>query len=342
MAAKKPSTPASAPASVAPARNRRLGRGLASLMSNTRLTPPAQASAVADAPPPAPARYEPASPAPEPPQPDDTLLQLSPDEIRPNPHQPRKTFDEAELAELADSIRQQGLLQPLVVVPNPQNGQGGYVLIAGERRLRASKLAGLERVPCVLRTATRQQMLEWALVENVQRADLNPVERAQAYRDYLDRFGATQQQLAERLGQPRSTVANFLRILDLCDDAQALILSGQLSFGHAKVLASLAGQPARQAELARQAAEQGLSVRQLEALLGQAPPEPPAQPETPPSAKSKTQYVQDLERQLTRSIGTKVVIQPGRKKNAGRILLEYYSIEDFERITEALGARIES
>lgn len=323
-----PDTTPAATSSAAAARHRRLGRGLASLVGTMRETEAASAAH---------AHRVPAAPPADPATAHAAPVEIAVDRIRANPYQPRRAFDDAELAELTDSIRRQGILQPLLVATDGEPGR--YTLIAGERRLRAATAAGLQRVPCVVRTATREQMLEWALVENIQRSNLNPVERAEAYRDYMDRFAITQQQLAERLGEARSSVANYLRLLDLCDEARALLLAGQLSFGHAKVLASLAGQAKRQAELARKVVAESLSVRALEQLLG-APAAPTADAPAKPARAPKSQHILDLERQLARAVGTKVVIRP-RRKDSGRIVIDYYGLDDFDRIVEALGARLE-
>jgi len=181
--------------------------------------------------------------------------EISIGEIAPNPYQPRRNFDETELAELAQSISLQGILQPLIVTDakTVEGVNKPFALIAGERRLRAAKQAGLQTVPCVIRDASQQQMIEWAVIENIQRADLNPIERAQAYRDYMDKFSVNQQEVSQRLGQARATVANYLRMLELCDETQEMISAGRLSFGHAKVLAGLAGaeNQARQVKLAK-------------------------------------------------------------------------------------------
>jgi len=267
--------------------------------------------------------------------------------IVPNPYQPRRTFDKGQLAELAESIRKQGLLQPLLVVGDQDQEPGRYVVVAGERRLRAAAMAGLENVPCVVRDATPQQMLEWALVENIQRADLNPVERAIAFRDYMDRFAATQQELASMLGLPRSTIANYLRILDLCDEVQAYLLGGALSFGHAKVLGGLAGQAGIQLRVARKAVEGGLSVRQLEELVAAAigrldGTDTGGAGVAGGGRPAKSEHIVDVERQLGRALGTKVVIRPGRGKHTGRIELRYGSLDDFDRIVRALGAELDS
>ena len=316
----------------------RLGRGLSSLIRNS-----AQTAALGHYEP------EPASdtpspqPAPPPLQAARTVM-LAVDQIQPNPYQPRRAFDENALAELAESLRGHGLLQPILVAPVADEAAGRrYQLIAGERRLRAAELAGVRELPCILRDVSQEQMLELAVVENLHRTDLNPIERASAYRDLIDRFGLTQQQVAERVRQARASVANHLRLLDLCQDAQAATVAGQLSFGHAKVLAGLAGQAELQAQLTRQCLARGLSVRQLEELTraatkrarrleakeGQAPPGRPP-------------YLADVESQLTQALGTKVSVRPARAKNAGKIIIEYYSLEDFDRVTERLGVTLDS
>jgi len=317
----------------------RLGRGLSSLIRNSA-QPPAQGE------------YEPVSPeAPSKPAgPSGSAVQargsadrvLVPIEhIEMNPYQPRRDFDESALAQLAESIRRYGLLQPVVVTELPEGSGGrGYQLIAGERRLRAAVMAGVREIPCIVRRASRQEMLELALVENIHRSDLNAIERAEGYRDLMDRFSLSQEELAARLGHPRSTVANYLRLLDLCDDVQALVRSGALSFGHAKVLAGLAGKEEVQRALARRVVREGLSVRALEHAVAGLEGQSPGKAEA--AGPSRAAYILELERQLSQAVGTKVVVRPGRGKHVGRIIIHYYSLEDFDRIVEALGAEIES
>ncbi len=261
------------------------------------------------------------------------------DEISPNPYQPRREFAAEELGDLARSITQQGILQPLIVTANDQPGAASkFTLIAGERRLRAAKLAGLSTVPCVVRQATGQQMLEWALIENIQRSDLNPVERAMAYREYIDRFNLTVAQGSERLGQPRTTISNYLRILELQVEIQQMISEGRLSFGHAKVIAGIVGNTALQLDLAARTQKEDLSVRQLEGLISaaQAAAQAPATARLP---RAKPPYVLDLQEQLTQAVGTRVTIVQGRAKNAGRIVIDYYSLDDFDRIAACLGLK---
>ncbi|MEN6664989.1 MAG: ParB/RepB/Spo0J family partition protein [Phycisphaerae bacterium] len=341
----------------------RLGRGLASLISNSAMADAPAAEETLQA---APAgTYAPAEGFSHPEKagavpvsasasaqtgtetgtvPNSGTVPISVDLITPNPYQPRREFNESDLAELASSIAEQGILQPLIVAvhDSPGGASGEYVLIAGERRLRAARKIGMSAVPCVVRTATPQQMLEWALIENIQRSDLNPVEKATAYRDYMDRFNLTQAQAGQRLGQPRATVANYLRILDLPDAIQTLLLGGDLSFGHAKALAGLAGKEVQQLKLAKLCLHKSLSVRQLESMVSQiiAGTVPAGKAPSTRKSTSKPPYIADLEGQLTAAVGTRVEIKPARAANTGRIVVDYYSLDDFDRITGALGAKI--
>ncbi len=271
--------------------------------------------------------------------------EISISDIGPNPYQPRRQFDQEELSRLAESIRRQGILQPLMVAPaGDPEAPKPFILVAGERRLRAARQAGLSSVPCVVRQAGREEMLEWALVENIHRSDLNPIERAEAYRQYMDRFKLSQMDVASRLGQPRSTIANHLRLLDLCDTAQRLIAEGLLSFGHAKVLAGLVGRPEIQTKLAEKTAAMGLSVRQLEEMLAAEKDtvggDIAAKATKAPHAKQP--FLRDLEEQLSAGLGTRVTILPGRAKNTGRIVIGYGSLDEFDRICSALGVHLDS
>ena len=315
-----------------PSHKPRLGRGLSSLISSS--VPPSEGSenyqAVAEE-----------SAPPKTPHPVDASSSKHRDipieQIAPNPFQPRQRFDPTDLGELAASIRQHGLIQPLVVAPAPGSAERPYALIAGERRLRAAEQAGVSAVACIVRQASPREMLEWALVENIHRKDLNAIERAEAYRAYIDQFRLTQADAAQRLGQPRATVSNYLRMLDLCDGARRLLIEGRLSFGHGKVLASLTGLPERQGELARRAAEGGWSVRQLAEAVeaGRAGPAG----KKPKTETARPAYLADLEARLTEAVGTRVRIQPGRTRHTGRIVLDYYSLEDFDRISGAFGLK---
>jgi ParB family chromosome partitioning protein len=322
-------------------RKPRLGRGLSSLIVNSSPPQDEQNYVPVHTPPPAPA----ASPVSASTGIQSQQTSIPIDAIGPNPYQPRRDFNPRELAELTESIKHQGVLQPLIVChasPDAADGyqQPAYVLIAGERRLRAARDASLTEVPCVVRSASRQQMLEWALVENIQRSDLNPIERAQAYREYMDRFQFTQADVAEKVDQPRATVANHLRLLDLSEEARSLLVEGMLSFGHGKVLASLAGDVDRQLALARKVVAEGLSVRDLERLIAESrDARDDADTASPkrPAVRTKPPYLVDLEDRLAQSIGTRVKIMPGRAKHSGRIVVDYYSLDDFDRISQRLG-----
>ncbi len=316
----------------------RLGRGLSSLIhSSTAMAEPPGAglSSASGADGDAETAQTPVTPTVSSGKP----LEVPVEKIAPNPHQPRRTFAQDALAELTASVRQQGVLQPVLVVRSAgSDGESPYVLIAGERRLRAAKLAGLDTIPCYVRQANEQQMLEWSLIENIQRSDLNAVERAQAYRNYMDRFSLTQAEVAERTAESRAGVANYLRLLDLCDDVQAMLVGGKLSFGHGRALAGLAGKSELQEKLAKRIVDGMMSVRQAEQLVAAARDGKDQAPGHAPAGKrSKPPYVRDLESQLTRAVGTRVVIQPGRARNTGRIVIDYYSLDEFERIAGSLG-----
>ena len=191
-------------------------------------------------------------------------------------------------------------------------------------------------MPCVGREANKQQTLEWALVENIQRSDLNPLERATAYRGFMDRFGFTQADAAERLGQPRTTVANHLRLLELNEDVQQMLAARTLTLGHGKVLAGLSGQTKLQLALALKVISKDLSVRELERMIDRRQGGGDSTP-APRAKRAKAPYVVDLEERLSQSIGTRATIVPGRNSHTGRIVLEYYSLDDFDRITASLG-----
>lgn len=318
------------------ARKPRLGRGLSSLVINS--AEPAQPTGGAEYQSELHGAQRAASELPPPADETQPLREIAVDQIGPNPYQPRREFDPTQLESLADSIRRQGLIQPLVVAPAGDGADRPYRLVAGERRLRAARTAGLTAVACIVRQAGPRQLLEWALVENIHRADLNPIERAEAYRQYIDRFSLSQGEAADRLGQSRATIANHLRLLDLQEDVRQAVSGGRLTFGHAKVLAALANRPERQRKFAQRAIDQGLNVRQLERLVTSvldtgSEPKPPA-PAKPP-------YLRDLEEQLTRTVGTPISVHPGRAKHSGRIVIQYHGLEEFDRICEALGAKLE-
>ncbi len=264
-------------------------------------------------------------------QPGERLAQIPIDELEPNPYQPRSRFDENSLAELAASVRQSGLLQPVLV----RRGEGGrFQIVAGERRWRAARLAGLEAVPAIVREVGDAEALELALIENLQREDLDPLERAAAYQQLVDKAGLTIEQVAQRLGQSRANVSNYLRLLKLGDEIREMISAGQLGMGQARALVGVSN-PQRQLAIARMAVRRNLSVRQVEELARRA--EQPAASEPQPVSPVK-KHLAELEERLSKAVGLPVRLQPGRKKNSGRIVIRYNSLEEFDRIAEMLGA----
>ena len=248
-------------------------------------------------------------------------------DIEPNREQPRKDFDDAALGELADSIAKYGVLQPLLV--RPLSG-GGYQLIAGERRWRASRLAGLTEVPVVVREMTDEEAAALALIENLQREDLNPLEEAFGFRKLMDDFGLTQEEAAEKVGKSRPAVANALRLLKLPEAILDLVRSGELSAGHARALLSFPTQE-QMLETARLIMEKGLSVRETERLAKKAA-KPKKEKETPARRAS---YYDQVELALTEALCRKIRIQNG-KNETGTIEIAFNSKEDLERIANAL------
>jgi ParB family chromosome partitioning protein len=246
------------------------------------------------------------------------------DSIVPNPKQPRQKLDQEALQELANSIREQGVVQPLVVT----RVEGGYQLLVGERRWRAAKLAGLEVVPVVVREVSPQQMLELALVENLQREDLNPLEAASAYNHLLEEFGLTQQQVADRVGKNRVTVTNTLRLLKLPEEVKEALLQGRISEGHARALLSLRSEKS-QLEVLKAVLKSGLNVRQTEELVRRLTEEP--QRKAPPRKLPEFQALEDKFRQ---ALGTKVNLTGGSKK--GRLVIYFYSEEELQGIYDLI------
>lgn len=260
------------------------------------------------------------------------LRKVSVDAIAPNPLQPRSVFDPEALQELADSIRQMGLIQPLIVqrVPGGDSTQPPrYQLITGERRWRAAQLAGLRHVDVLVKEATPQEMLELALVENIQRADLNPLEEAQAYAHLADEFGMTQEQIAARVGRSRVSVTNTMRLLRLPGDVRELLLSAQLAEGHARALLMLEDE-GEQVALGREVALKGLSVRQTEELVRR---HQGASREAMPR-QSRSAETEALEREFREALGTKVELYRSRK--GGRLIIHFYSEEDLEALYDYL------
>jgi ParB family chromosome partitioning protein len=247
-------------------------------------------------------------------------------EIVPNPDQPRRQFDEEALASLADSIRRHGLLQPLVV----RRIAGRYELIAGERRLRAATRAGLERVPVIVREARPEDRLELALIENVQRENLTPLEEAEAYRHLIDEFGLTQEEVAERVGKSRPAITNALRLLNLPDAVKAQLESGELSAGHARAVLAIDG-ASEQVEFAREVAHRGLAKSEVERLAAARSSRPPKRKASGGRADI---HVHALAEELTRSFGTRVRISP--RARGGVIEIEFYSDAELDRLVGRL------
>jgi len=246
--------------------------------------------------------------------------------IVPNQYQPRKSFRDDSLKGLADSIRESGVIQPVVV--RKKDG-GGYELIAGERRYRASIMAGLKRIPAVIKDVSPVEVLEMALVENIQREDLNPVETAYAYERLMGEFGLTQEGMAEKVGKDRATVANYLRLTALPDDIKKDLAEGGLTMGHAKAILSLDG-TAKQLALRREIITRGLSVREAESLARRQKA-PGRIVKKKPGASAQLTMLED---ELKRSLGTKVKIKP--KGKGGSIEIEYYSAPELDRLLDVL------
>ena len=253
------------------------------------------------------------------------------DAIQHNPYQPRKQFDEDDLAQLTESVKRHGILQPLVV----RNTQSGYQLVAGERRLRAAQAAGHAMVPVHVVEFDDQQIYEAALVENIQRTDLNPIEKALGFKDYLDRFGMSQDKLGAKLGIDRTSVANLLGLLNLPNEVQDAVRLGQISLGHAKVLKGLADAP-RQIALAKQIVLQNLSVRALEAIIKEQDATPGDSSTREAVAKiEKTAHVVSLENTLRQRLSTRVEIKV-KSQDKGQIVIGFDNNDDFERILNVL------
>jgi ParB family chromosome partitioning protein len=252
------------------------------------------------------------------------------EQIEQNPFQPRKAFDESELTSLRESIRAHGLLQPLLVRPMGDHFQ----LIAGERRLRAAAAAGYTEVPATVVDFNDQQVLEAALVENIHRADLNPIEKAQGFKDYLKRFSMTQEQLAGRLSLDRTTISNLINLLELPLEVQEAVRLQQITPGHAKVLKGVSGRE-HQISLCKEIIARGLSVRATEALAREQRTEHREESRAAKNGVDKTTHIQSLEAELAQKLATKVEIRL-RDKDKGQVVIGFESNDDFERILEVL------
>jgi ParB family chromosome partitioning protein len=309
---------------------RKLGRGLHALIGS-----PVQIRAVAVEP-----KSTPPSPIAEIADttggPGEAIRMIAPEQIIPNRRQPRTDFDDTSIASLAESIRTAGLMQPILVRPFGQ----GYELIAGERRWRAARLIGLAMIPAFVRSVDDQSAAELALIENIQREDLNPMERAHALRRLVDDFSLTHQQLAERVGLDRASVTNLLRLSDLDQSTADLVRNGTLTQGHAKALLSLQDSMIR-GRFATRAAAEGWSVRELERRVQQAVKGGVALPKSAAAdateVTARDANVADLERQLSEHLGTRVTLNLGRKKGSGRLTIDFYSLDQFDGLMGRIG-----
>lgn len=265
----------------------------------------------------------------------DYIQRIPVNKIRPNPRQPRTAFDEDALQELAASIKLHGVLQPVVV----RTRGGDFELIAGERRLRAAQIAELEHLPAIVRDVTDDQSLELALVENLQREDLGPLERAAAYQQYLDAFGGSIEGLARRLSESRANVSNYLRLLKLNPEVCFMLGRGELGMAQARCLAGVVDQQ-RQLALARLAARRNLSVRQVEDLVKREEERSEGGVEpTDRGSDGQQHHLRHVEEELSKALGQRVRLYPGRRKNSGRIVISYGNLDEFDQIATRLGVK---
>ena len=265
----------------------------------------------------------------------DGVVMISPEKLKPNPGQPRKNFNEDELRELADSIAEHGIIQPIIAA---DSGDDTYIIVAGERRTRAARLAGLSEVPAIIRKYTNQKQLEISLIENIQRTDLNPIEEAAAYKNLMDYSNLSQDEVAQRVGKNRSTVANSLRLLKLSADIQKSLEQGNISSGHARALLSVNGKKERD-KLFQEITARSFSVRDAEkraAAINKAALDDDTGPEKK-AAAYRDPEIDAMQEKFIGKLGTKVVIDGDYKK--GRIHIDYYSMEDLERLYEILGGK---
>lgn len=299
-----------------PVQKNRLGRGLASLIGET-------------APAPGGGNAQPSKPLPS----HGEQRMIPVDRISPSPFNPRKTFDEAELEELASSIREKGLVQPILLRPIGPTGHS-YEIVAGERRWRAAQRASQHVVPAIVRSLTDQEALELAIIENVQRSDLNAIEEAAGYRDLIDRFGYTQEELSQIIGKSRSHLANTMRLLKLPEGVQIMVRDGELSAGHAR---ALIGREDAEA-IAQQIVEKGMNVRNVEALFqsGKKDSANGAQRSATPVLQ-KDADTRAVEREMADTLGLAVEIAPG-KGEAGEIIIRYRTLDQFESVRKKLTA----
>ncbi|MEX0776551.1 MAG: ParB/RepB/Spo0J family partition protein [Phycisphaeraceae bacterium] len=362
------------------ARTPRLGRGLSSLMGQPVRLVPSTPAPTATAVPSGVVRDSPSSDGQvqqvvatsSPPNPQASrvatstepnlatgLRQLAVGAITPNRYQPRQRFDPASLQQLADSIQSAGMMQPIIVRPLAQAdpGQDGpaYELVAGERRWRAAQLAGLDQVPAIVRELDDRQVAEWALIENLQREDLNPIERAQAFKQLAEQFKLSHDQIAQQVGVDRSTISNALRLLALHADVQKLVREGAISGGQAKAIAGVVN-PQQQLLLAQRAIRGDWSVRQLEQAVRSASPSASDQDGESGSGsdasggainvaghtrQGRAAHLQDLEAHLGQQLQTKVRLRTGRKKGSGTLMIDFYDLDQFDNLLTRLNISAE-
>jgi len=259
----------------------------------------------------------------------ESLQTINIESISPNPYQARTVWNEQDLAELTESIKANGIIQPIIVRPTGT----GFQLIAGERRLRAAELASMKTIPALVRHATDEQLHEWALVENIQRVDLNPIERAKAYHDYISAFSLTQAEAAERLGEERSVLANYIRLLDLPNEIKQMLTDGRLSMGHARAILALPTDELRR-KLANRAMAGRLSVREVERLVRKYLA---GSGQVKTTVRTKPPHIVDIENKLSSQLGTKVIIETRKSGHRGKIIIEFYSLDEFDGILERIG-----
>lgn len=252
-------------------------------------------------------------------------------QIIPNADQPRKEFKEEAIRELAASIREKGILQPVIV---KKISQDAYMLICGERRFRAAALCGLTEIPAIVKDVASQDLLEWALIENIQRQDLNALEEAEAYARLVEERMLSHEEIAKRVGKDRATITNCLRLLRLPEEVRLHIVEGRLSAGHARTLLGLLT-PEHQRQMARRIIEENLSVRQVEAIVNRSN----AQKRKAKTARYLGPEIMDLEHQLAQRLGTQIKIFPKKNQKQGRIEIRYFSLDDLDRVLQIMGIK---
>lgn len=257
-----------------------------------------------------------------------SIIKLNPEDIQPNDLQPRDIFHEDEMQGLVDSIKKYGILQPIIVRPTPH----GYMLIAGERRWRAAKQVGLNEIPAIIRHTDELSNLEIALIENIQREDLNPIEKARAFRELTNKFGLTQEQVAKAMGKDRSSITNYIRLLDLPEEIQENVSRGTVSMGHARALVSIQERE-MQLKLLERIIKEGLSVRTVEEIASMG--KKPRVGKSTSMKEKSTPHIEDLEDRFRRFFGTKVTIK--ERNGKGKIMIAFHTNDEFLRITNTLG-----